>query len=1166
MAMTAIRVVFFVLLAAVTVNGAWGQTTLGRYQEFGDARGFLNILPPGSDGLLNATEAVQAQLGTYPAHVVDQLVMYGELVYETPGLAEDRILEFFKDASFGVREDDIERMYSPTSDVVVVRDASFGVPHIYGETRYATMFAQGYTGAEDRLFLMDVLRHLGRARLSEFLGASPANQKMDREQLAVAPYTEADLTAQIQDIAAAGAEGAQAYADLLAYTDGVNAYVDEASSDADKLPAEYPALQQLPAAWKPEDAVAIASLVGGIFGKGGGGELLNFCGLQEMILGLGSGTAAREVFDDLHFANDAEAPTTSSIAAPYMTDLGPTNPAAHPDIDCDTLTPIDAGGPPLSELLLAIGEGVSGLLPSALSNALLVGAEHTRDGRPIAVFGPQTAYFMPQLLVEKDVHGPGIDARGVAFAGTDLYVQLGRGRDFAFSATSAGADNIDQWVLRLCEPGGGTATTASMGYLRNGVCEPIEAYDHVQIAKPSAGGIPGTSESGTQCVGAGDDDGDGFVNDGCPAVALPELPILHCGNAIDDDLDGAVNDGCPPIAGTDLVLSWPVERTAHYGPLVARGTLTDGTPIAVATLRSTYRNELGSVRGFLRVNDPDYMANGFDSFRTAVGDGVDYTFNWFYIDGRDIGYQHSCKCPQRAAGVDPYLPAWGDGQWDWQGFLPLTAQPWDLNPAQGYITSWNNKQAPGFRANDRNFSYGPTYRSQMLDLRLEAAIAAGDVARNDVIDAMADAGTVDLRGQEDLPLLLAVLGTTAPGGGDPRAQEMRDRLAAWMATEAHRRDHDRDGFYDDPQAPAIMDAWWPRLVHAMFDAASGDAVNALAITIDDGDRTNHLGSAFNNGMYGQVHKDLRRVLSQPVADPWSRAYCGNGNLAACRAALWSALDQTAADLEAEFGSANVADWRRTLEYEDVRHTAAGVTMIPAIHWINRPTFQQVVQIGEDIDPFKCYRARRAHGTAKPAPVTVSLADDFESKSMVVSKIDSLCNAADVEAQGVADPSAHLACQRIKDAPGEPRFVRRQVMISDRFGSRAVVLQKPWSLCAPSLVDGVGGSLPLDYFKCYRARLAGGQGRFPRQTIEVEDGFETKDTLVLKPFLVCSVANVDDGGTIDPSNEMACYKIKDASGQSRFERRDVAVSSDVAEQVVTVRKAATLCVPATISTQ
>src|SRR5262249_35921258 len=157
-----------------------------------------------------------------------------------------------------------------------------------------------------------------------------------------------------------------------------------------------------------------------------------------------------------------------------------------------------------------------------------------------------------------------------------------------------------------------------------------------------------------------DDDLDGFVNDGCPAVGLPELPLLQCGNATDDDHDGAVNDGCPPIVGADLVLSWPVQRSAHYGPLVARGTLTDGTPIAISSLRTTYGSELASVRGFQKLNDPAFMAPGFSAFRSAIS-GIDYTFNWFYIDSRNIGYQHSCKCPQRPAGVDPYLPAWGNG-------------------------------------------------------------------------------------------------------------------------------------------------------------------------------------------------------------------------------------------------------------------------------------------------------------------------------------------------------------------------------------------------------------------------------------------------------------------------------------------------------------------------
>src|SRR5947209_13036243 len=189
-----------VLLLTVACLAA-AQSNPGHYQGFGDARGFLNIVPHAQDGVLNGPEDLQAQGGQYPPHVKDQLDMYGNLVFNVPGLTEARLLEFYKDASFGVRDDDVDRVYSPTANVTVIRDKSFGVPHIFGDTRYATMFAQGYTGAEDRLFLMDILRHLGRARLSEFLGASPSNEARDRDQLSVAPYKEEDYTAQLQAIA-----------------------------------------------------------------------------------------------------------------------------------------------------------------------------------------------------------------------------------------------------------------------------------------------------------------------------------------------------------------------------------------------------------------------------------------------------------------------------------------------------------------------------------------------------------------------------------------------------------------------------------------------------------------------------------------------------------------------------------------------------------------------------------------------------------------------------------------------------------------------------------------------------------------------------------------------------------------------------------------------------
>src|SRR5690606_6115855 len=66
--------------------------------------------------------------------------------------------------------------------------------------------------------------------------------------------------------------------------------------------------------------------------------------------------------------------------------------------------------------------------PATMSNALLVNGEHTASGHPIAVFGPQTSYFVPQLLLEMAVHGGDLHTRGMTFTGLP-YVVIGRGPD-----------------------------------------------------------------------------------------------------------------------------------------------------------------------------------------------------------------------------------------------------------------------------------------------------------------------------------------------------------------------------------------------------------------------------------------------------------------------------------------------------------------------------------------------------------------------------------------------------------------------------------------------------------------------------------------------------------------------------------------------------------------
>ncbi len=100
---------------------------------------------------------------------------------------------------------------------------------------------------------------------------------------------------------------------------------------------------------------------------------------------------------------------------------------------------------------------------ASASNALLLGASRSQNGHPLFVAGPQTGYTYPEILYEADLHGGGIDARGATFPGSGPYVELGRGQDFSWSATSSGTDIIDQYVETLC---GGSDTK----YVFNGNC------------------------------------------------------------------------------------------------------------------------------------------------------------------------------------------------------------------------------------------------------------------------------------------------------------------------------------------------------------------------------------------------------------------------------------------------------------------------------------------------------------------------------------------------------------------------------------------------------------------------------------------------------------------------------------------------------------------------
>src|SRR5436190_14435815 len=192
-----------------------------------DAGGFRNVLPPGEAGTDNAAQLLQFEADdTTPPHWTDQQPLYDSLIQGAQGLTNKKIGHYYKDATFGVKPNDVDSTTTPEQGVTIIRDKRYGIPHIYGETRADTMFGEGYASAQDRLFLMDILRHTGRAQLSSFIGGSPSNRAMDHAQWQLAPYTEQDLQSQIDNADNFyGAQGARLVADVNSFVDGINAYI-----------------------------------------------------------------------------------------------------------------------------------------------------------------------------------------------------------------------------------------------------------------------------------------------------------------------------------------------------------------------------------------------------------------------------------------------------------------------------------------------------------------------------------------------------------------------------------------------------------------------------------------------------------------------------------------------------------------------------------------------------------------------------------------------------------------------------------------------------------------------------------------------------------------------------------------------------------------------------
>src|SRR5262245_4657989 len=301
-----------------------------------------------------------------------------------------------------------------SAPVEIVRDR-FGVPHIYAQDDDDAYFALGFCHGQDRLFQMEVLRHVGQGRLSELFGKDTLK---------------ADRLFRTLDFAGVGRRmmaqaGPEARRALEAYARGVNLAAQEASATA--LPIEFLILGRGFEAARPDDFL-------GVLGYMAWGLEMSwtFDPLVERLVARVGPARAAELLP-WNFGGEPSVHPPAALAA-----LGPqlaqgTAGHARFDISLFELSPAE------TQLLAA---------PLRASNNWVLGPGKTTSGRPILANDPHLTPALPGIWYEAHLASPSLDVAGVTLPGLPL-VAIGHNRDIAWGMTNVMLDGGDFFLEKL---------------------------------------------------------------------------------------------------------------------------------------------------------------------------------------------------------------------------------------------------------------------------------------------------------------------------------------------------------------------------------------------------------------------------------------------------------------------------------------------------------------------------------------------------------------------------------------------------------------------------------------------------------------------------------------------------------------------------------------------
>jgi penicillin amidase len=334
--------------------------------------------------------------------------------------------------------------------VEVIRDET-GIAHVYADSPDDLFFAQGFVHASERMWQMEVFRHIGAGRVSELFGAS----QLDTDRFI---RTLGWRRAAEQDLAALDPTAVRA---LERYAAGVNAWIGQ---NRGKLGLAFvvAGLQSGkggglggydPEPWTPLDTVTFGKLQAWSLGGNYDAELFRL--LADARLGDPALT------DLLVPAYPAGAPTITRTA-----DLVGTTGA--PDSDPPTVattstrTALDARAAAGFGRLAAIGDRIGALAgfdtgasaighPGVGSNNRVVAPSKSATGRALLANDPHLGVQLPSIWYMNALHCRVVsatcpyDVAGVSFPSAPGVI-LGHNARIAWGATNTGPDVQDLFV------------------------------------------------------------------------------------------------------------------------------------------------------------------------------------------------------------------------------------------------------------------------------------------------------------------------------------------------------------------------------------------------------------------------------------------------------------------------------------------------------------------------------------------------------------------------------------------------------------------------------------------------------------------------------------------------------------------------------------------------